>query len=156
MSESVAKASDDSPTGERYSVRERVHDKENPDGILVVLEAGESRADEYELTDGVTVAQFNPVYPDSDRVVLCAYQHTLDRKIPDWRELPKGSLLDRYESTDEQIHALPASRADRYVAGNYTETAHGVHCENCDTRLETATGWLEHIARNCPEVESHE
>lgn len=144
-------------TGETYDTRERVHDTDDTGGVLVVIETLETRADSFELTDGVTVAQFNQTHPASDHVVLCVYERQLDAAYPDWREVPKRELRENYAPGHRSsIQALPSSRVDRYTAGNWTETPDAHHCENCDSSLASATDWLEHIARDCPEVERDE
>lgn len=146
----------DPPTGESYTTRERVRDRENPHGELVVIESLERRADRFELTDGVTVASVNRGYDAASRVVLCVYERRLDKHYPEWRTMSPSNLRSRTRTEHDQkpagVHALPAGRLKRYEAGNYTDCGDRVRCHNCESWVASVYDWLEHTARACPGV----
>lgn len=138
-----------------YRTRERLQDTEDNGGILVVIEAAEKRAEEFELVDGVSVADVYDTALPTDRVVKCVYQRQLDKIRPNWRELAPEKLrewFDEFEQMPAGVQVLPSSRLDRYTGGNFTETDDGFHCENCDCPVGSATDWLEHVARDCSGV----
>ena len=113
------------------SVNDRCHDREDSSGILVVQEVSEKRADEYELTGGITVADVYSEYPPSDRVVRCAYKQAIEN----WAE--------------PDVFTFPESKLECYDAGNYTEHEESVECEHCGAEVETTAAWVEHVVIEC-------
>lgn len=127
---------------------DRAHDTDDPDGVIVVLDILDTPAYEFELSGGITVADVYPSYPESDRVVICAYDRVLDRYRDCW-DVESPHIVDWLRDVGAPLHYYPESKLDRYDAGNYTEVDDGCRCDHCGETLETTVDWVEHFVREC-------
>lgn len=109
---------------------DRCHAADDGGGILVVCDI-HGPADEFELTEGITVADVNPQYPRDDPVVTCVYEYAMERDV------------------DPEYYYFPAGKLERYDAGNYVECEDGVECQHCRTVVPSTTAWVEHVVTSC-------
>lgn len=121
-------------------------------GILVVVSTPRDRAGDYELTDGISVADARQCAPD-EQLVLTVYERALDRAYPEWRTWTRAdlhtTLVSARDDDAPQLVVVPSSAAERYEAGNYTETDRGCRCEFCGQLTETTAAWVEHLLTRC-------
>jgi len=80
MSEAVdATADQDLP---RLHVGDHVRDRQEPDGKVLVTGLTAKTAADYEIEDGLTVADANPEYPADDKVIEIGYAQRCDLDVP--------------------------------------------------------------------------
>lgn len=114
---------------------------------LVVLGGTGIRSVSFEM-GGFTMADVYPECPRCDEVLVVAYERALDREVGDWRNSDPARLLEHVGSI-EGLHYYPASKLDRYDAGNWTDIGDGIRCEHCRCKFESVPSWVEHFVTEC-------
>lgn len=97
-------------TTPRFSVGERVLDTEADERTtMIVLDPDRGIAADVPITDrDATVADLNPEYPPTDRVVECIHEEWLDRNAGSvWRSWPREAFPERLGEFSREWRLTP-------------------------------------------------
>lgn len=83
-----------------FRAGERVSDRTDADVLLVVIDPDRGRAAEVDVpARDATVAELNPSFSSTDRVVSCVHVDWLQRNVGDrWEAWPRAEFVDRLAS----------------------------------------------------------
>lgn len=131
----------------------RVFDRDT-NGLMVVLGSTDTLAEDFHMTDEITLADVYSEYPSDSLVYHTAYEAALDDEYPDWRALERDELAPQISIDVPSIRCFhPAAKLRVHGAGNYTELPTGVRCEFCERLTESTAAWAEHAAGDHIEVD---
>jgi len=95
----------------KHAVGDEVVDTEsNEKNEAVVVLTPDATIDDWEVTDGETVADHNPDYDGDSRVVIVAFVEDLDEWWEDWREYEPHKLFDEMCERGHKFYAFPEER----------------------------------------------
>lgn len=89
-------------------------DSEDPEpDLAIVINVLDVPISDWIVYGRETVAEQNPAYDSTDRVVIVAFEHFLDQEWPDWRRNPPPQLFEGVVNRGIKFHAFPQERLER-------------------------------------------
>lgn len=86
-----------------FNSGDRVVDKDDMDrDVMRVVRSDLKKAEEFELSDGSSVADNNPDYPESDSVVEVVYESTIQSFFNEWDETKSGDFKSDLEDFEDK------------------------------------------------------